>query len=75
TASVNIASTFVVDPSRLIISGGALYVNLQGLTIQSGQQLVLDINGPSTVPEPSSMVFLGTGIAGLIPIVRRRKRV
>jgi len=29
---------------------------------------------PSTVPEPSSLALLGTGVAALIPIVRRRRR-
>lgn len=29
---------------------------------------------PSTVPEPSSMALLGTGLLGLVPVVRRKLR-
>lgn len=32
-------------------------------------------NGPaSTVPEPSSMALVGTGLFGLVPIIRRRRK-
>lgn len=33
-----------------------------------------DFETPSTVPEPSSMALTATGIIGLIPLIRRRRR-
>jgi hypothetical protein len=33
-----------------------------------------DFEHPSTVPEPGSLALTATGIIGLIPLVRRRRR-
>ena len=34
----------------------------------------LDVTSPTTAPEPSTMAMLGSGLIGLIPVIRRRSK-
>jgi len=49
------------------IGGGDPFAVVDGIT-----SLVFTVEGDATTPEPSSLILLGTGLAGLLEIGRRR---
>ena len=87
--SGNIITSVTVDPSSTLsgfnptfatlssdgMGGQLVGVNLgQGLSFSPGATVVLDVVTPSSVPEPSSLLMLGLGVAGLTWRLRRRSR-
>ena len=46
--------------------GNTVFVNLQGETAKVGQQAIWDVTFGSTVPEPTTIVLLATGVLGLL---------
>jgi hypothetical protein len=51
---------------------GAIALHINGTT-EPAQDLSLDLIAASTVPEPSTIILLGIGVAGLVIGLRRRK--
>lgn len=72
-------------PTTNTVTIGNVTYNLQGTqgtpldSLTIGAEFKTSINGnavvaPATVPEPSSMALIGTGLIGLVPVFRRKNK-
>ena len=77
-------STLIYSPSQTTMIGPVQYslifnndpntgAPLGGIAVLAVNPTTIGAIGTSTVPEPSSMALLGTGLIGLVPLVRRKK--
>jgi hypothetical protein len=61
------------NESDLYFTGNEIQVNWADLPFDSSTVVTLDVNGTSTVvPEPSSLVLLGSGLLAIVGGMRRR---
>lgn len=64
------------DVSRLSFDPDNIYINLQGLAAGGAHLVRLDVQfGAAAVPEPSTVLLFGAGLAAIaIPVRRRRQK-
>ena len=62
------------DPFGEFFNGGIDDVRIYDNALSASEVSNLANAGPSSIPEPGSMVLLGTGLAGALNVLRRRRK-
>lgn len=60
------------DPSRITFDSKDVWINLHDLITTPGLDLQLDLQFGTTTPEPGSIALFGSGILGLVGVLRRK---
>jgi hypothetical protein len=70
----SIVSVSGLDLARVLLQGGELYLNFQGITFANDHVITVTLDNVAAVPVPAALPLFATGLAGLGWLARRKKR-
>jgi|SRR5271157_313357 len=60
------------DNSRVWVTGGVLFINMEGISTVTGGLARTDFTTGTPTPEPGSLLLLGSGFLGVLGTMRRK---